>query len=142
DRAMAKLMVRRTDVGAAMTELRALGAPAIDPARLEAVLTPAAPGEAYEASKRAVTGALTELPEDLRTFVVAALARRRAARALRALLEARLDTDPAAVERAFAAAYRAMFEEQLVPLLDPTLSGDRILDRIARAVPPGVHASI
>jgi hypothetical protein len=63
-------------------------------------------------------------------------------RALHALLDSHLHTAPNVVDTAFAAGYRAMFMESVVPLHDPELSGDAIIDRIAREVPNGAQASI
>jgi gamma-polyglutamate synthase len=40
------------------------------------------------------------------------------------------------------AVYRALFEDQLVIVDDPGETGDQIIDRCARAVPPGTHVDV
>jgi CheY-like chemotaxis protein len=82
------------------------------------------------------------LDAELTPFVVEALARRRTKRALHAAVDEHLLSAPYKVEAAFSAAYRAMFEATLVALHDPSLSGDAIIESVARAVAPGVHASV
>src|SRR5207253_3510855 len=77
-----------------------------------------------------------------RGFVAAQLARRRAVRAVHELAARDLERAPAAVERAFADAYRALFHEQVIPLYDASLTGDQVIDAIARAIPPGAHGSL
>jgi hypothetical protein len=46
------------------------------------------------------------------------------------------------VAAAFEAAYRAMWMETIVPLHDSALTGDQIIDAVAKSVPPRAHASI
>jgi hypothetical protein len=59
-----------------------------------------------------------------------------------AALAVDLGTHPIAVDRVFAAAYKAIFDAAIVPLPDPSLSGDRVIDLVAEHVPPRVHATI
>lgn len=48
----------------------------------------------------------------------------------------------AALNRIIAGAYRELYEELIVPVEDPGESGDQIIDRCARAVPPGTQVSV
>lgn len=142
-RAFARLKLGRTDTQSVIAECRALGfsAPARD--RIEVLLTRARAGESYEDGRQVVLAALRDDTDAERLpFLTTMIARRRCVRALRALVGARVDSAPAVVDAAFVASYRAMFMERLLPLHDPELSGDAILDRIARIVPSGAHASI
>jgi poly-gamma-glutamate synthase PgsB/CapB len=140
-RAFRALSVGRTDAVSAAAELKLFGAP-LDAARLEPLLMPAAFDETYEAARAAVRVGLSHLDAELLPFAVERLARRRTLRAVRAALETHLFSDPAKVEAVFVRAYRDMFSEQLVPLHDPEMTGDAIIDAVARAVPPNVHAAI
>src|SRR5262249_43498657 len=138
-----RLMVPSVDAEGAAKEMHALGTEPSSPQVLEAMLTPSRPGETYEAALEAVQAQLeaSVLPE-LRPFLVRAIARRRAVRSVGACLQQYLFVEPARVETAFRAAYRALWKETVVPMRDSSLTGDQILDVIARGVPPGVHASI
>jgi hypothetical protein len=77
-----------------------------------------------------------DYPAEIRDFLVTTIARRRVARAVFAAV-ALLDTDPTRLDRIFADAYVALFEEQVVPLHDSSLTGDQVIDRAARSCPPG-----
>jgi poly-gamma-glutamate synthase PgsB/CapB len=143
ERALAALHVPRTDAASVEAELAALRLPALVRDRLEALLVPASPAESYADARRAIDAAMpADFPSEARPFLVAQIARRRTARALLAAVDAHVPSAPEALERAFRDAYRAMFEEQIVPLHDATLTGDQVIDRVARAVPPGAHAAI
>jgi poly-gamma-glutamate synthase PgsB/CapB len=48
----------------------------------------------------------------------------------------------AAMNQLVAAAYRELYEELIVTVDDPGESGDQIIDRCARAVPPGTRVSV
>ena len=48
----------------------------------------------------------------------------------------------AGFNKVVAAAYRELYEELIVIVDDPGESGDQIIDRCARAVPPGTHVSV
>ncbi len=142
-RALAALGIGATDAASVERECVALGWQAPSRELLDAALTPSTPGEPYADAKRLVAGVLGA-PEDAerRAFLVESIARRRAARALEWRLDGSYETTPALVESDFRATYRALFLETIVPLEDPSLTGDAINDRIARAVPPGARASI
>lgn len=143
-RAFARLAVGGTSAESVIAECGALGFPVMDHASVESLLVAADPGETYEGAKAAVRAAMSEPHGDAEhvPFVIEMIARRRVVRSVHALAEARLAVDAAAVERAFRAAYRALFDEALVPLHDSTLTGDAIIDRISGCVPPGAHATI
>lgn len=124
-------------------ELHALGVAAIDDTALAALLEPASPDESFAAARAAVERGLgTAYTHDARPFVVTSIARRRTRRALTAAVDAYLDTAPARLDRALRDAYRALFEDQLIALHDATLTGDQIIDIIAKAAPPGAHVDI
>jgi poly-gamma-glutamate synthase PgsB/CapB len=142
-RAFARLKVGRLDGASAAADLAAFGGPRIDPHTLEALLAPARPDETYEQAKAHVERALPAGGDArARPFCVAALAKRRATRALLAFASEHFASRPKAVDRAFAATYRAIFLESLVVLRDSALSGDAIIDITAKSVPPGVHGAI
>jgi gamma-polyglutamate synthase len=143
DQAFARLKLGRTDAPSVLREWEALGFPALEAARIEALLSPAAHTESYAASRHAVTAALSGVVDAERlAFAVRAIAARRSVRALHALADASLASEPSALEEAFRATYRALFEESLVPIVDATTSGDAIIEAIALQVPPGAHAAI
>jgi poly-gamma-glutamate synthase PgsB/CapB len=142
-RAFARLKLGRTDAQSVIAQCRALGFPPLARAQLEVLLTPASAEERYEDGRQVVLDALRDtLDAERLPFLTSIIARRRCVRALHALLDSHLHTAPNAVDTAFAAGYRAMFMESVVPLHDPELSGDAIIDRIAREVPIGAQASI
>ena len=142
-RAFARLKLARMDAHGVLAECGALGFPPLARELVEALLRPSAPGERYSDGRNVVLAALpTAYDDERRPFLASLIARRRCVRALHAMVDARLDTEPAAIDAAFAASYRALFMESLLPLHDPELSGDAIIDRIALAVPPGAHAAM
>jgi gamma-polyglutamate synthase len=143
ERAFARLVIGRLDAASVRAEGEALGFPELPSERVERLLEPARPGEPFSAAKSAVAEALRDSIDGERApFLVAMIARRRAVRAVLALLPTSLEANPASVDAAFCAAYRALFEEGMIPLADASLTGDQILDRVAKSVPPGAHASI
>ncbi|MBI2392473.1 MAG: hypothetical protein HYV09_23010 [Deltaproteobacteria bacterium] len=148
ERAFAKLKIVRLDADSVTHELMALGAggadlTGVDTLNVDRLLAPREPGERYEAARAAVAAALPEeIDDELRPFLVSTIARRRAVRAVHAALARDLGSNPVAVDAAFARTYRAIFAESIVSLEDPDLTGDQVLDRIARSVPPGAHARI
>lgn len=77
-----------------------------------------------------------EVADDVRAHCVKQVSRI----ALHARLAAMID-DPAIDELA-RVAYRELFEDQLVIVDDANESGDQIIDRCARAVPPGTQVSV
>jgi poly-gamma-glutamate synthase PgsB/CapB len=138
-----RLQLGRIDARDVLSECNALGFPPLAPELVEALLQPGAPGERYADGWNVVLAALSNVCDDERLpFLASMIARRRCVRALLALVDACLDTDPSAIDAAFATSYRDLFMESLLPLYDPALSGDAIIDRIALAVPPGARASI
>lgn len=138
DAALVFLKVPKTTAESVLAELQAVGATAPAAGTIEAALTPAGSAESYEASKRAVEAALPQLSPPLRRTV----AMRRTARALRQAVAELVSSDPARLDAVFRAAYEAMYMETIVPLYDSALSGDQIIDRIAKLVPEGAHAAI
>jgi poly-gamma-glutamate synthase PgsB/CapB len=143
DRAFARLMVVRIDAESVVAEIRALGAEPIDARLIEALLTPGEPGEPYQVGLAAVLPQIpASIDAELQPFLAQMIARRRVVRSVKAVLARDLATSPARVESAFAAAYRAMWQETVVPLHDSALTGDQIIDTIAKSVPPRAHASI
>lgn len=53
-----------------------------------------------------------------------------------------VDQAPSRVTEAFNSAYRTIFFERLLPIRDPDVSGDAIIEQITEIVPPGAHAWI
>src|SRR5205823_356969 len=105
----------------------------------------ASPTEGYATARAAVDAAIAaDYAAEARPFVVSCIARRRTARALLGAVDAHAASaaSPGLLDRAFADAYRALFWETIVPLHDATLTGDQVIDRVARAIPPGAHGAI
>ncbi len=142
ERAFERLKIKRLDAESVERELSALGSTSIDRRTLEKLLEPSEPGERYEQARTAVDAELPRLDEELRPFVVQTIARRRAVRAVHAVLARDLGHDPVAVDRAVARAYKAIFAETIVSMEDPNVTGDKILDTVAEHVPKGAHARI
>jgi len=143
DRAFARLKIGRLDAQSVRREIESWGGPTLDEAMLEKLLEPPQPGERYEAARSAVESALpTSIDEELRPFVVSAIARRRTVRAVHAVLGRDLGSKPIAVDECFARAYKAMFAESILPLEDPNLTGDQVLDIVAKSVPRGARARV
>jgi poly-gamma-glutamate synthase PgsB/CapB len=141
DRAFARLKIGRTDAESAAGELHALGLAAFSVATLEALLTPAAPGESYESALASVGQQLGDATVEL-PHLAALLAGRRAVRALHQLVARDLGGAPEGIDRAFRAAFEAIFFAHVNPIHDASASGDRILDTIAAAMPPGAEVRI
>lgn len=143
-RAFARLKVGKLDAESVVAECAALrwdDAP--DAGAIARAIVPSRAGEPHAEALLAVSGALGGALDDARRpFLVAMVARRRTVRAVLGALDESLATQPAAVDRAFADAYRAIFDASVVALDDPSLTGDQVLDRIAREVPPGAHARV
>ncbi len=143
DRAFSRLKVGSLDAASVLKEMEALSGPALDTSTVEKLLEPASPDEHYEAAKRAVeTSLATSIDKELRPFLVESIARRRAVRAVHLLVGRDLGAKPTSVDAAFARSYRAMFDETVIPLDDSQLTGDQILDVVAKNVPPGARARI
>jgi hypothetical protein len=136
-RALQRLEIHDVSAASVAQELEAYRWPTIDPAVLHRLLTPVKPSESLDAARAAVLAAMPPgYPEETRDYVVTAIARRRVARAV--LESASLvDRDPGEMDRIFATAYKALFEEQLVPLHDSALTGDQVVDRVVKCCPPG-----
>ncbi len=143
DRSFAKLKVGKTTAASVLAECAALGFPQLDPAQVEQLLAPSAPAEPYEVGKRTVEAAFSNYEDaERRPYMVAMIARRRAVIAIHQLVTQALTSDPKAIDRAFGATYRALFDEGVVPLHDYSLTGDQIIDIIAKRTPPGANVSI
>lgn len=124
-------------------ELAELRLPRLDPGLVAAALAPSSPDEALSAGRRAVDAMVpNDYPAEARPFVVDALAKRRIKRAIIAAVDEYLPSDPRRVDKVFADAYRALFQEQVVPLFDPALTGDQIIDLIAKHAPPGARVDV
>lgn len=141
ERAFEQLKIKSLDAASVERELLALGV-RVEHATIEKLLEPSEPGERYEHAVSAVDGALSDIDHENRGFVVAAIARRRAARGVHAILSRDLGQNPVAVDAAFARVFKAIFAESVIALEDSNLSGDKILDVIAENVPVGIHARI
>jgi poly-gamma-glutamate synthase PgsB/CapB len=143
DAALRNLAIGATTVASFQAECAALAWPRLADGLVDAALGPSSSSETYADSLRAIDRAVpTDLAPEVRPFLVEALARRRTTRVLHASIDEHLASSPEKVEATFSAAYRAMFQATLVPLHDPTLSGDAILDAVARSVAPAVQASV
>ncbi len=142
-RAFDSLKLASPTASSVAAELAALGLPALDPGLVAMLLRPAVVDEAFVAAMRAVDASVPpEYPSVARPFVVATIAKRRLAAAILRAVEQLLCTDPARLDRIFADAYRAIFREQIVPLHDPALTGDQIIDLIAMGAPPGARVDV
>lgn len=142
DRAFEKLKITSLDVASVERDLHALKAPTIAHDTLEKLLEPGEPGERYESAKAAIEAALPKMDDELRPFIVSAIARRRAVRSVHAILARDLGSNPNAVDAAFARVYKAIFSESVISLEDSDITGDKILDVVAQCVPKGAHVRI
>lgn len=145
ERAFAKLKIGRLDAASVEAELATMSAPSIPMETIEELLEPKEPGERYEAARAAVEAALPKFSQESdehRPFIVSAIAKRRAVRAIHELLARDLGSNPIGIDAAFARTYRAIFEESLITIDDAQATGDQIMDRIAKSVPPNVHARV
>ncbi len=142
-RAFARLHIGKLDAESVRHEVESWGGPSLDLAMIDRLLEPSEPGERYEHAKSAIDAGLPKsLDAELRPFIITAIARRRTVRAVHAVLGRDLGANPASVDECFARAYKAIFAETVVSLEDPKLTGDQILDLVAKNVPAGVHARI
>jgi poly-gamma-glutamate synthase PgsB/CapB len=143
DTALRNLAIGATTVASFEAESAAFAWPRLADGLADTALRPGSSSETYADALRAIDGAVpTDVSSEVRPFLVEALARRRTTRALHASIDEHLASAPEKVETTFSAAYRAMFQATLVPLHDPTLSGDAILDAVARSVAPAARASV
>ena len=141
DRAFARLKIGAASSASVAAELAALGLPALDERLVSELLTPS-PGEALEQARATVEAAIPALAAEASPFVVATIARRRLAEGVRRFAREHALTSPARVESLFAEAYRALFLAQVIALSDASLSGDQVIDRLARAAPPGARIDV
>jgi gamma-polyglutamate synthase len=142
DAAFRRLLVGRTDTASVREELTALGWALLPEDVVERLLAPSVAGESLAAARRAVDAALPPGTEpETRPFLVDLLARRRVLKSLHLVIDRCAKGRFDAVDAAFARAYTEVFESQIVPLVDPELSGDEIIDAIARHAPPGAKVS-
>ena len=126
------------------SELEALHLPELDPNFIVAALQPSSPDEPYETGKRVIAvhlGAI-DYPEELKPFVLEMLAKRRIKSAILLAASEYLHADPRRLDRVFTAAYRTIFQEQIVPLYDPALTGDQIIDLVAQSAPPNARIDV
>ena len=93
---------------------------------------------------RTFVEALGEHGEDARRHLVALTTRHATLLRWRRDLDAALDQgeSPVRHEHAFQAILRELFTATLVPFVDPNLTGDQIVDAVARACPPGFRVRI
>jgi poly-gamma-glutamate synthase PgsB/CapB len=141
--AFLRLKIGTLDVASVERELRELNLPALPSPILDDALVPRSPEEGLSEARAAVDARLpADYPVDARPFVVASIARRRAARAVYTAVDAWSETDRGRIDRVFHDAYTAIFGERLVPLRDATLTGDQIVDVVARSAPPGARVDI
>jgi hypothetical protein len=143
EKAFRRLKIDDPSAESVSRELGALGIPALDAALVEFALAPAAPDESFASGRRAVDALVPAgYPAEARPFVVAAIARRRTARAVHQAADALLASAPDRLDRVFADAYRAIFESRLLPLRDSSLTGDQIIDILVRRCPPGAQIDV
>jgi gamma-polyglutamate synthase len=128
---------------AVVSELAAItgepATPALEVAR-QALVAPAF--ESYAASLEAAERALPAELSHNRAFLVEVLAKRRALASVLASVEAEITTGAKRVDDHFISVYTAIFEASLIPLHESALSGDQVIDRIAKAIPIGTEGSI
>lgn len=143
DRVFQRLKLPEPTAASVAAELAALGLAPLESSVLATLLSPASPDETFAAARRAAeAGVPSGHAAEARPFVVSAIARRRIRRAVLAAVDAHLATQPVLVDRIFADAYRALFEDQMVALHDSTLTGDQLIDLIAKSAPPGARIDI
>jgi len=142
-KAWQRLKIGAATPEAAAMELASLSLPALSTTVLRALLAPIGPDETVEQGRRAVEmGVPSTYPAEGRPFVVESLARRRATAAVGLAVDRYLESEPARLDAIFSNAYRQLFEDQLVPLDDSNITGDAIIDVIARTAPPGTRIDI
>jgi poly-gamma-glutamate synthase PgsB/CapB len=139
ERALSMLKIRATTAASVERECAALGWTAPPRMQLEQLLRPSSPDETHADAKRSVVSQLAIVDATSLPFLVETIVRRRVAQAVWWSLEA---SPPERFEQTFRAAYRAIFRDTLLPLMDPTMTGDALIDRIARSIPPGATGSI
>jgi poly-gamma-glutamate synthase PgsB/CapB len=132
------LKIAQPTVESVMREIAAMGMPPLDPNLVGQLLQPSQPGEPVAESKRVVEQALSAQGK----FVVEMVSRRRAGKALEMAVDQMLGSAPARLEQVFRDAYTVLFMDGIFPLYDYGLTGDQIIDYVAKLVPPGAHAAI
>jgi poly-gamma-glutamate synthase PgsB/CapB len=142
-RAWAPLKVPACDAASVARELEAFGLEPLATDTIEALLMPSALEESYAEACAAIRVQLGDaFAPEARPFVVRSLARRRVTFAVRSALETWIDVDARRFARVFRAAYRELFEESLVVLDNPALTGDQVISAVAEAVPPGARVDV
>ncbi len=136
-RAFERLEIADVSAASVLAEIDAYGWPRLDPRALEAMLAPGQLGEGLAGARAQIAAAVpADYPPDLREFLITSVTRRRVARGVFEAVPL-LDSDPARLDTIFGEAYTALFEEQVVPLHDSSLTGDQVVDRVVRSCAPG-----
>jgi len=115
----------RREVASELVALEQMLVPITAPPQLAEVIAPAAPRDVIDHAIRQAS----------RIALHARLAARVAA-----VFQSRHSVS--ACNAAVRAAYHELFEDQLIVVEDPGETGDQIIDRCARAVPPGTHVAV
>ncbi len=136
-RAFQRLEIADVTAASVLAEIEAYGWPALPPSLLETMLTPGGPGERLAAARAAVSSHVpAAYPPEARDWLITSIARRRVARGVFDAIGL-VDSDPARLDRIFGDAYIELFDEQVVPLHDSSLTGDQVVDRVVKSCPPG-----
>jgi poly-gamma-glutamate synthase PgsB/CapB len=137
ERAFARLEIADVSSRSVDAEIKAFRWPPIDAPTVEAMLKPREMGESLASAIAAVSAMLPpDYSAEIRDFLAKSVARRRVVRGVFDALTL-LDSEPARLDRIFAERYIELFEAQVVPLHDSSLTGDQVIDRVARSCPPG-----
>ncbi len=137
-KALRFLKIAQPTVESVMREIAAMGLPPLDPNMVAQLLQPSQPGEPVGESKRVVEQALNSQGK----FVVEMVSRRRCGKALEMAVDQLLASAPARLEQVFRDAYTILFMDGIFPLHEYSLTGDQIIDYVAKLVPPGANAAI
>ena len=137
-KALRFLKIAQPTADSVMKEIAAMGMPPLDPNMVAQLLQPSQPGEPVAESKRVVEQALGSQGK----FVVEMVSRRRCGKALEMAVDQLLASAPARLEQVFRAAYTVLFMDGIFPLHEYSLTGDQIIDYVAKLVPPGAQAAV
>lgn len=137
-KALRFLKIAQPTVDSVMKEIAAMGMPPLDPTMVAQLLQPSQPGEPVAESKRVVEQALGAQGK----FVVEMVSRRRAGKALEMAVDQMLASSPQRLEQVFRDAYTVLFMDGIHPLYEYSLTGDQIIDYVAKQLPPGAQGAI
>ncbi len=137
-KALRFLKIAQPTVDSVMKEVAVMGLPALDANMVGQLLQPSQPGEPVAETKRVVEQALNAQGK----FVVEMVSRRRCGKALEMAVDQLLASAPARLEQVFRDAYTMLFMDGIFPLYEYSLTGDQIIDYVARLVPPGAQAAV